>query len=139
TGLLRFGTPLGALLVLGAALAVRPGLAAGSPLPILLAVAAFLGRASGELARVSQADRCTARWHAGRLRLTVRLAEPIAAAAGRVEVEPAGGGCTGAVAAKWPPGVAVPAGYAVRVEGTWIPRSGTDRSEEHTSALQSPD
>jgi competence protein ComEC len=125
TGLLRFGTPLGALLVLGAVLVVGPGRAAGSPLPLLLAVTAFLGRASGELARVSQADRCTSRWHAGRLRLTVRLAEPIAAEGGRVEVEPVGGGCTGAVAARWPPGVPVPAGYAVRVEGTWIPRPGT--------------
>ena len=119
TGLLRFGTPLGAVPILGVALA------GGRSLPILLAAGATIGRASGELARVTEAARCPARLRAGRLRLTVRLAEPVAIGGGRVQVEPVGAGCTGAVAARWPAGAAAPAGMTSRVEATWIPRPGT--------------
>lgn len=119
TGLLRFGTPLAAIPILGAAVL------GGRPLPVLLAAAASLGRASGELARVAESERCPARLRAGRLRLTVRLAEPVAVEGGRVQVEPVGAGCTGGVAARWPAGAAVAAGVTSRVEGTWIPRPGT--------------
>jgi competence protein ComEC len=123
TGLLRFGAPVGALLVLaatacGAAVVSRP-------IPFLLVMAATVGRASAELAWVVDAGRCAARLPAGRVRLTVRLHEPVPLEGGRLEVTPVGVGCTGAVAARWPAGDPRPAGITSRIEGTWIPRPGT--------------
>jgi len=119
TGLLRFGSPLGAAAILGAAIA------GGRPLPVLLAAGAAIGRVSGELAWTAEGDRCAARLRAGHLRLTVRLAEPADRGGGRVQVEPLRAGCTGEVAARWPAGLAVAAGYVTLVEATWIPRPGT--------------
>lgn len=118
TGLLRFGSPLGAVGILGAALA------AGHPLPVLLAAAASLGRASGELAWVAERDRCATRLRPGRVRLTVRLDEPVLAGGGAVQLHPVGAGCTGEVAGRWPGGTPVAAGYTSRVDGHWIPRPG---------------
>ncbi len=119
TGLLRFGTPLGAIPIVGAAILVK------RPLPILLATATAFGRASGELARAAEGERCTARLPPGRWRLSVRLAEPVTNAGGRVQLEPLGARCSGEVAGRWPPGTAAAAGLTGRVEATWIPRSGT--------------
>jgi competence protein ComEC len=118
TGLLRFGSPLGAAMLLAAAIL------AGRPLFPLLAAAAAFGRASGELAWVADGARCAARLPAGRSRLTVRLVEPVGAEGGRVQVEPLGGGCSGEVAARWPSGTPSDAGLQSRVEATWIPRAG---------------
>ncbi len=118
TGLLHFWSPVCALLLLGAAVAVR------RPLPLLLAWAVVLGRAGGELARVADRDRCAARLAPGRVRLTVRLAEPAAIEGGRVQVEPVRAGCEGEIAANWPAGVPGAAGRSSRVEGRWIPRPG---------------
>jgi competence protein ComEC len=118
TGLLRLGTSLGVVPLLGAAIA------GGRPLPILLAAAASLGRVSGELAWRADGERCPARLRAGRVRLTVRLAEPVGMEGGRVQVEPVGAGCTGELAARWPVGAAVAAGYTSRVEAAWVPRPG---------------
>ena len=118
TGLLHFGTPVGVILLFGAAIA------GGRPLPLLLAAAGTLGRASGELARVAERDRCAARLEAGRARLTVRLAEPEAIEGGRMQVQPVNARCTGEVAARWPAGVPAAAGLTSRVEGRWIPRPG---------------
>ena len=118
TGLLHFGTPLGAILVLGAAIAHR------RPLPLLLAAATTLGRAGGELAGLAERDRCAARLEAGRVRLRVRVEEPVAVEGGRVQVRPVNARCTGELAARWPAGVPMAAGRTSRVEGRWIPRPG---------------
>ena len=119
TGLWRFGNPILAIPVLGAA-----GLS-GGPLVVLLAAAAGLGRASGELAWIAERGRCAASLPARRLRLELRLAEPVATAGGRVQVEPVNAGCTGEISARWPGGADMPAGVTVRAEATWIPRPGT--------------
>ena len=119
TGLLRFGSPWLAVPILAA------GVAGGRPLPLLLAAAATLGRASGELAWAAEAGRCAARLRPGRLRLTVRLAEPVTLEGGRVQVDPVAAGCSGELDARWPPGVAMAAGYRCRIEASWIPRRGT--------------
>ncbi len=123
TGLLHFGAPVGALLVLVAAAGIAAAL--GGVLPFLLLVAATVGRASGELAWVVDAGSCAARLPAGRVRLVVRLHEPVPLEGGRLEVTPIGAGCSGAVAARWPAGDPRPAGVTSRIEGTWIPRPGT--------------
>jgi len=121
TGLLRFGSPIGAgLLLIAVAVALRQ-----CPLAVLLAGAAGLGRASGELAWVVEQGQCAARLPAGSLRLTVRLVEPIGPTGGRAEVEPLGASCRGQVGARWPAGSASAAGLDHRVEATWVPRPGT--------------
>ena len=121
TGLLRFGSPVGVgLFLLAAAAALRQ-----RPLAILLAGAAGLGRASGELAWVAEQSQCTARLPAGSLRLTVRLVEPIGPTGGRAEVEPLGASCRGQVGARWPAGSASAAGLDHRVEAAWVPRAGS--------------
>ena len=118
TGLLHFGSPVAAIPLLAVAAL------GGRPLVLFLTVAAAVGRASGELARVADADRCAARLPSARVRLRVRLVEPVGAAGGRVELEPVGAACTGTVSARWPSGAAVPAGLIAPVEATWIPRPG---------------
>jgi competence protein ComEC len=123
TGLLRLGAPVGVLLVLVATAAVAA--AAGGPLLFLLVVAATVGRASGELAWVVDAGSCARRLPAGRVRLAVRLHEPVPLEGGRLEVTPIAAGCTGAVGARWPAGDPRQAGITSRIEGTWIPRPGT--------------
>ena len=89
TGLLRFGSPAGAFVILGAAAAAR------HPAAVLLAAGAALGRSSGELARLVEAGRCASRLPTGRVRLTVRLLEPVEREGGRTQVEPVGAGCSG--------------------------------------------
>jgi competence protein ComEC len=121
TGLLRFGSPIGAgLLLIAVAVALRQ-----CPLAVLLAGAAGLGRASGELAWVVEQGQCAARLPTASLRLTVRLVEPIGPTGGRAEVEPLGASCRGQVGARWPAGSASAAGLDHRVEATWVPRPGT--------------
>ncbi len=93
TGLLRFGAPVGALLVLAATAGVAA--AVSGPLACLLVVAATVGRASAELAWVVDAGSCAARLPAGRVRLAVRLHEPVPLEGGRLEVTPIGAGCSG--------------------------------------------
>ncbi|HET7470996.1 MAG TPA: DNA internalization-related competence protein ComEC/Rec2 [Gemmatimonadales bacterium] len=120
TGLLRFGSPVGVILLLvAAAAALRQ-----QPFAVLLAGAVALGRAGAELARVAEQRQCAARLPAGNLRLTVRLVEPVSALGGRAEVEPLGASCRGAVGARWPAGAASPAGFQHRVEAIWLPRAG---------------
>jgi competence protein ComEC len=118
TGLLRFGGPVGTLAVLGVVAATR------QPAAVLFGAAATLGRLSGELARVAEAGRCTSRLPAGRVRLTVRVLEPVDAEGGRVQVAPVGAGCEGDVGARWPAGVPIAAGHTSRIEGAWVPRPG---------------
>ena len=123
TGLLHFGDPAPAFLVLGSVTVWAA--ACRRPLTLLLAVATVLGRGSAELAWVVDAGTCAARLPPGRVTLTVRLHEPATPEGGRLEVAPVNSGCHGAVAARWPRGDPRPAGIASRVEAAWIPRPGT--------------
>ncbi len=119
TGLLHFGAPLGvAVLTLTALFSRR------APLLPLLAGAALLGRLSGEVAWLAEASACAARLPAGLLQLSVRLLEPADSAGGRLFLQPVRAGCRSHIAARWPSGSAVDAGYTVQVTGRWIPRTG---------------
>ncbi len=94
------------------------------PLVALLAAAGLLGRLSGELAWLAEANRCAARLPENRLRLSVRLLEPTDSAGGRLPVQPIGVGCSGPVTARWPAGESLAAGLVAEVTGRWIPRPG---------------
>jgi competence protein ComEC len=111
----------------------------GSTVPALLATAAGLGRLSGELAWITERGRCAARLPAGRLRLLVRLDEPVGGAGGRVQVAPVQAGCHGSLSARWPAGVPVEAGLTARIEATWIPRPGPAGRADGTLAVQGAD
>ncbi|MGH7534365.1 MAG: hypothetical protein ACREMG_02140, partial [Gemmatimonadales bacterium] len=104
TGLLHFGGPLGAAMLLAGSL-LLPG-----ALPRLLAAAALLGRSTAELARMADRGSCPARMPDGTVRLRVRLLEPADAAGGRLDVRPMSAGCSGAVQARWPRGRPIAAG-----------------------------
>ena len=92
TGLLHFGAPLVVVLVTAvAAVLVR------QPSATLLISAALLGRLSGELAWLREAQVCAARLPAARLRLFVRLLEPADSTGGLVAVQPVHAGCSGSV------------------------------------------
>ncbi len=118
TGLLHFGTPLGASLLLASA----PVL--GQPFPTLLATAAMLGRMSGELAWLAERSQCATSLRDGRVRIRLRLIEPAVAAGGPVMVSPLGGSCRGTVSASWPARHPLGAGVQVSAEGRWIARPG---------------
>jgi competence protein ComEC len=107
--------------------------------PALLATAAGLGRLSGELAWVAERDRCASRMPAGRVRLLVRLDEPVGAAGGRVQVAPVRADCHGSLPARWPAGLAVEAGLTARIEATWIPRPGPAGRADGTLAVHGAD
>ena len=116
TGLVRFGTPLWAILLLGAAAF------SGRPAIVLAGFAAAAGRLSGELARAADATRCTAVLAEGRHQLRVRVLEPVDRHGARILVRLVGAGCRGDVPARWPRGVPVVAGAQATVVGTWVPR-----------------
>ena len=118
TGLLRFGAPSFAMLVaIGLGLIWRPlGLVAGGGL--------LAGRVGGELAAGQERERCVARLPAGRLRVRVRMVEPVDSTGGRVTVAPLTD-CRGEVGARWIRGRAVPAGSVADVTARWVPRPGT--------------
>ncbi|HUR94175.1 MAG TPA: DNA internalization-related competence protein ComEC/Rec2 [Gemmatimonadales bacterium] len=118
TGLLHFGNTLGTIAMLAAALL------SGRPIVVLFTAAAMLGRASAELALVSEAERCAVRLQPGGIRLTVRLTEPVGPEGGRAQVTIVDGNCTGDLAVRWPSGSPAPAGAISRVDAIWIPRAG---------------
>lgn len=118
TGLLRFGSPLGAAALLAA------GPISGRALPTLMAIAGMLGRVSAEVAWLLERPRCATRLPPGRIRLDLELLEPAPSEGGRVMVRPLAAGCTGPVSASWPSGMPLGAGLEVAVEGRWIPRQG---------------
>ena len=119
TGLLHFGNPVGALVVLAA------GLFSRRPLPMLLAVGAFMGRGTAAIAWAAEQGRCAARLPERTGSLVVRLVEPVDGAGGRVEIALPTGGCAGTVGARWPPGHALEAGRTARVTARWERRPGT--------------
>ncbi|MBA2458694.1 MAG: ComEC/Rec2 family competence protein, partial [Gemmatimonadales bacterium] len=118
TGLLRFGTPLGATAV-ALALALT-----GRPLPLLLGSAALVGRLSAEVAWLAERPSCQAQFAQATLRFRVRVVEPVDGAGGRIAVRPLVQNCAGSVMARWPRGHSVAAGSEVAVEGKWVPRAG---------------
>jgi competence protein ComEC len=105
----------------------------------MLAGAAALGRASGELAWLAEQGRCAARLPARRVRLSLRLAEPVTSAGGRAQVEPLHAGCTGQVSARWPAGAEVLAGRIAHVEATWVPRPGPAGRPDGTLVVHGAD
>jgi len=119
TGLLHFGGLVGAIGVCGAAL-----LLARRPLVTLLSAALLLGRMSGEVAWIHEADGCAARLPVGTLRLSVQLVEPVDSAGGRLDVQPSAAGCNSPVPAQWPSGRPMGAGVMVEVAARWISRPG---------------
>jgi competence protein ComEC len=133
TGLLHFGGPLGVGLVLGASLL------APRRLPVLLALAAALGRANGAMALMADRDRCAAQLSPGRQTLTVRLSEPTWPEGGPVRVTPLRARCAGDVSALWPRGSAAGAGFDVRVEATWVPRPGVAGRADGTLVVRGAD
>ena len=119
TGLLHFGAPLGVIAVtLAAALLARKALVT------LLMSAALLGRLSGELAWLREADQCAARLPAGRMILSASLLEPADSVGGLLAVQPVRAACSGPVSFRWPSGHPMDAGLVVEVTGQWIPRPG---------------
>ena len=119
TGLLHFGNPLGAILVLAA------GLLSRRPLPALLAVAAVTGRGAAEIAWSAEQGRCAARLPERSVSLPVRLVEPADSRGGLVELALPEGGCSGTVGARWPAGHPLDAGRTARVAARWERRTGT--------------
>jgi competence protein ComEC len=128
TGLLRVGTPPGAILVaLALGLAWRPlGLVAGGGL--------LAGRLGGELTSAMERNQCAALLSAARLRVRVRVIEPVDSTGGRVTVAPVAG-CRGEVAARWPRGRAVAAGAVAEVTGHWMPREGMNGRSSGTLVI----
>ena len=127
TGLLHFGGPVG---VVGVTLAAT--LLARKPLFTLLIAAALLGRLSGELAWLREADQCAARLPAGRLAFSARLLEPADSTGGFLAVQPVNAGCSGPVVSRWPSGHPTDAGLVVEVIGQWVPRPGAARRPSGT-------
>jgi competence protein ComEC len=119
TGLLHFGAPHW---VVGISLML--GLCSRRSLTSVLCAALVLGRLSGEIAWIEEGRSCAARLPAGLLRLSLRLLEPAEPDGGRLEVEPLGANCRGAVSARWPQGRASEAGLSVEVGARWIARPG---------------
>ena len=119
TGLLHFGEPLGVAAVLAGAVGHRR-----CPVAALLAAAALLGRLSGEISWLREADTCASSLPDGRFRLAVRLLEPVDPAGGRLTVRPLGAGCSSPVSARWPSSRPLDAGRTVSVMAQWIPRTG---------------
>ncbi len=117
TGLLRFGAPMGAVMVsVALGLVWRPaGLVVGGGL--------LAGRLGGELASTLEREQCGVRLRPGTLRLRLRVLEPVDSTGGRVTVAPLAG-CRGELAARWPKGRAAGAGTLARVTGRWMPRPG---------------
>jgi competence protein ComEC len=117
TGLLRFGAPVGA-----AAVALALGLL-WRPLGLVAAGGLLAGRLGGELAASAEGEECAARLPAERLRLRVRLVEPVDSSGGRVTVRP-DAGCRGEIAARWPRRRPIGAGAVAEVTARWMPRAG---------------
>ncbi|HEY7503082.1 MAG TPA: DNA internalization-related competence protein ComEC/Rec2 [Gemmatimonadales bacterium] len=117
TGLLHWGAPTAALLV-----AVGLGVIA-RPLGFVLGGGLLAGRLGGELASALDRERCAAALPAGRLRVRVRVLEPLDPAGGRVTLAPLAD-CRGEVAARWPRERPAGAGSMADVTGQWIRREG---------------
>jgi competence protein ComEC len=81
----------------------------------------ILGSLSGSLARAREEGACSRQLPEGRLRLTVRLSEPVGTGGGMALLSPVQAGCHGGVSGRWPLNQPGRAGEEWRVEGKWIP------------------
>ena len=124
TGLARFSAPVDVALILGAAgVAALTAIGLGGPgIGRLCFGAALLGALHGRVALVRDGASCAARLPEGRIRLELRLREPVDRLGGRVLGLPLGAGCSGEVTARWPMGRPAEAGTTLSVEGRWIPQ-----------------
>jgi competence protein ComEC len=119
TGLLHFGGPFAVTaVILGLVFRTR------APLVSLLAAAGLIGRVSGEIAWLGEADNCTARLPADRMHLSVRVLEPSDSAGGRVNVQALGAGCDSPVTARWPANHPIGAGLTAEITARWVQRPG---------------
>ena len=119
TGLLHFGAPFSV-----AAVAVGAACLRRMPLAGLLAAAGLLGRLSGEIAWLREAEQCTARLPAEQLRISIRLLEPADSTGGRLNVQPLRSSCSSPVTARWPSHQPAEAGRTTEAVARWIPRPG---------------
>ena len=120
TGLSHFGVPAcGFLLPAIMFWRARPRLA-------LAAAIMLLGTASGGIEAAAEREACSARLPAGRLQLTLTLAEPADSAGGLVQATPRGASCRGSITARWPTRQPGRSGQAWRATGRWV--AGSPRS-----------
>ncbi|HET8624128.1 MAG TPA: DNA internalization-related competence protein ComEC/Rec2 [Gemmatimonadales bacterium] len=119
TGLLRFPATLATGIAL---LATVLTLSHRGAWGALILSASTLGLVHAALAIRREAKGCAARLPTAEFRLTLVLEEPADAAGGVVQVRPVGSGCLGSVRARWPRGVALPAGVELRARARWVPR-----------------
>jgi competence protein ComEC len=117
TGLLHFGASYGVIAVV-----LVVGVLSRHSLALFLCAGLCLGRLSGDIASLQQQSSCAARLPAGRLRLGLRLLEPVLSSGARVEVRPLAAGCAGTLSAKWEAPDARGAGAMLEVDARWIPR-----------------
>ncbi|HZB28412.1 MAG TPA: ComEC/Rec2 family competence protein, partial [Gemmatimonadales bacterium] len=117
TGLLHFVGPLPVIGIAGILV-----LAARCSLMSLLSTAAILGSLSAHIAVKQERGSCAVRLPEGRLRLAVRLLDPVDSVGGRVELEPIRVACAGTISGRWPPGHPAQPGTVITVTGRWIPR-----------------
>lgn len=116
TGLLRFGDPLGAGLLLAALALVLHQRPASS----VLIAAALAGRVAAAVAWASETARCAPQLPPGDITL---IGVPRDPAAGQVPVRFAlDRACTGDIQVRWS-AATPPVGERVRVTGRWIPRA----------------
>ncbi|MGH7702545.1 MAG: hypothetical protein ACREMO_05600, partial [Gemmatimonadales bacterium] len=92
TGLLHFGAPAGAGVILSPLLIWRRRDLAG-----LLLAGALLGRAAAWVAWEREAGACAARLPPGRIELAIELTEPAATEGGVLSARPVRAQCTGVV------------------------------------------
>ena len=116
TGLLHFVVPAIAFLV-------PVTVIAWSRLPVVAhgSLVLLLGCLSGALAGLAGARSCVAVLPEGRMALTIRLTDPVDSVGGFTAVVPVGGGCAGAVGARWPANQPGLAGDEWKVTAKWIP------------------
>ncbi|MGH7590339.1 MAG: ComEC/Rec2 family competence protein, partial [Gemmatimonadales bacterium] len=118
TGLLRWGDPASALLLLGVLAALARS---GHPTLTLALLAMGAGRIAAWGAWQVEPGRCAASLRAGEVRLSGVPRDPAGELAPvRFQVI---GGCTGDILVRWPSGAAAAVGERVSVEGRWIPRA----------------
>jgi competence protein ComEC len=117
TGLLHFVGPLPVIGIAGILV-----LAARYSLISLLSTAAILGSLSAHIAVKQERGSCAVRLPEGRLRLAVRLLDPVDSAGGRVELEPIRATCAGTISGRWPPDHPAQPGTVITATGRWIPR-----------------
>lgn len=115
TGLSRFLGPFFPVVV-----SIATAIMWRRPRIALLAAAMTAGSLLALVARWHDANRCAARWPAGELTLTVRLADPTGGGTARAAPERAG--CHGLVNLRLDADSIVPAGTRLEVTGRWIPR-----------------